>query len=256
MDSKLAYNPFSLESHTILVTGASSGIGQGIAIECSKLGASVFITARNEERLSDTFKQLDTSFKQHHQMQICDLTDEKSVDLLAKALPQIDGLVNCAGIFQPLLFKFVHTEQLRSIMESNFNSAVLLTRAVFSLKKINKNGSIVFISSVNGTKITSPGSALYASSKAALCGFSKTLAVECAVRGIRSNTITPGMVDTHILDSGTITNEQLDEDRKKYPLGRYGKVEDIAHAAAYLLSDASCWMTGTDLLIDGGYTLL
>ena len=256
MDSKLAYNPFSLEGRTILVTGASSGIGQGIAIECSKLGASVFITARNEERLRDTYKQLDTSIEQQHQMQICDLTDEKSVEFLAKSLPQIDGLVNCAGIFQPLLFKFVHTEQLHSIMESNYYSAALLTRAVFSLKKINKNGSIVFISSVNGTKITYPGSALYASSKAALCGLSKALAVECAVRGIRSNTITPGMVDTHILDSGTITNEQLDEDRKKYPLGRYGKVEDIAHAAAYLLSDASCWMTGTDLLIDGGYTLL
>lgn len=256
MESKLSYNPFSLEGHTILVTGASSGIGQGIAIECAKLGASLFITARNEERLNETFKLLDTSLSQQHQMQICDLTNENAVESLAKSLPLLDGLVNCAGIFQPLLFKFVHAEQLHSVMESNFNSAALLTRATLSLKKINKGGSIVFISSINGTKITYPGSALYASSKAALCGLSKALAVECAARGIRSNTITPGMVDTHILDSGTITNEQLDEDRKKYPLGRYGKVEDIAHATAFLLSDASCWMTGTDLLIDGGYTLL
>ena len=256
MESKLSYNPFSLENHTILVTGASSGIGQGIAIECAKLGAAVFITARNEERLRETFNELDTSLGQQHQMHICDLTDEKSVESLAKSLPQIDGLVNCAGIFQPLLFKFVKAEQIHNVMENNFHSAVLLTRALLSFKKINKGASIVFISSINGTKITSPGSALYASSKAALCGLSKSLAVECSARGIRSNTITPGMVDTHILDSGTITSEQFDEDRKKYPLGRYGKIEDIAHAAAYLLSDASCWMTGTDLLIDGGYTLL
>ena len=256
MESKLSYNPFTLENHTILVTGASSGIGQGIAIECAKLGATVFITARNVERLSETFKQLDTSLDQRHQMQTCDLTDEKSVESFVRLLPQIDGLVNCAGIFQPLLFKFVHSEHLHAVMESNFNSAALLTRILLSSKKMNKNGSIVFISSINGTKITSPGSALYASSKAALCGLSKALAVECANRGIRSNTITPGMVDTHILNSGTITNEQLNEDRKKYPLGRYGKGADIAHAAAYLLSDASCWMTGTDLLIDGGYTLL
>lgn len=256
MEKKLNYNPFSLEGHTVLITGASSGIGQGIAIECAKLGASVVITGRNKERLEETFSNLDTMLDQKHFLQTCDLTHENAIKELVSNIPQIDGLVNCAGVFSPLLFKFVHAEQIHSVMESNFCSAALLTQAILSAKKINKSGSIVFISSINGTKITSPGSALYASSKTALCGLSKVLAIECANRGIRSNTITPGMVNTHILDNGTITTEQLDEDRKKYPLGRYGTVEDIAHAAAFLLSDASCWMTGTDLLIDGGYTLL
>ena len=252
----LTYNPFSLSEHTILVTGASSGIGRGIALESSRMGASVIMLGRNEDRLLETFSQLDTGNGQKHLKFICDLTDENAVEELSKKLPQIDGIVNAAGIFQPLLVRFVHAEQARSIIESNFLSALLLTRAVLSTKKINKNGSIVFISSINGTKITYPGSALYASSKAALCGLSKTLAVECAPRGIRSNTITPGMVNTHILNGGTITQEQLETDMKKYPLGRYGTPEDIAHATVFFLSDASRWVTGTDFLIDGGFTLL
>ncbi len=256
MEQKNFYNPFSLDGRVVFVSGASSGIGKGIAIECSKLGATVYITGRNESRLKETFSLLDNVFCQKHQMRTCDLTDEKDVEAIASSLPQLDGLVNCAGIFQPQLFKFVKAEQIRTVMESNFNSAALLTHAAISEKKIKKGGSIVFISSVNGTRVTSPGSSIYASSKAALCGLSKALAVECASRGIRSNTITPGMVDTHILDEGAISEEQLDADKKKYPLGRYGTVDDIAHAAAFLLSDASCWITGTDLLIDGGYTLL
>jgi NAD(P)-dependent dehydrogenase (short-subunit alcohol dehydrogenase family) len=122
-------------------------------------------------------------------------------------------------------------------------------------KKLNKNASIVFLSSISGVYCGAIGGSLYGSSKAALDGFSKALALEVASRGIRVNTVNPGMVNTGIFDRTSISQDQLEEDVKNYPLKRYGKTSDIAYAVIYLLSDAAEWITGTSLLIDGGFTL-
>lgn len=249
------YNPFSLENKTILVTGASSGIGKSIAVECSKLGATVIITARNKQRLQDTYDMLDVSFNQKHQLLCADLEKEEQVIDLVNNVSLLNGVVCCAGINDPTLFKFETKEKIKKIMDSNFLSTVMLMNTLMIRKKMEKSSSIIFISSIVGNKITFLAQSIYAASKAALAGFSKGLALELAPRNIRVNTIMPGMVRTNILEKGTITEEQLLEDEKKYPLKRYGNPEDIAYSAIYLLSDASCWVTGSDLVIDGGFTL-
>jgi NAD(P)-dependent dehydrogenase (short-subunit alcohol dehydrogenase family) len=251
----LTYNPFTLENKTILVTGASSGIGKAIAIECSKMGAQVIVTARNKDRLQTTFDLLDISENQKHTSVIADLTNETDIEKLVNTVQALDGLVNCTGIAKPQLFQFSNASDLTEIMKINFMSVALLSQKLLKMKKMKKYSSIVFISSISGTRITLPGNSLYSASKAAISGLMKGIALEQAAKKIRVNTIIPGMVNTHILDEGTITRDQLAEDVKKYPLKRYGEPEDIAYATVYLLSDASSWVTGTDLLIDGGYTL-
>ena len=248
-------NPFTLENKTVLITGASSGIGKGIAVECSRMGAYVIVTGRDETRLRETYDILDRSSGQKHYSFIADLSDEKDIQKLADSVQPLDGLVNCAGIVKSQLFQFINSEAIQDILKINFVSATLLTQKLIKLKKMKTFSSIVFISSISGTKITFPGNSLYSASKAAISGVAKGIALEQASKKIRVNTITPGMVDTHILDAGTVTQEQLTKDIQKYPLKRYGTPEDIAYAAVYLLSDASSWVTGTDLLIDGGYTL-
>jgi len=249
------FNPFSLKGKKILVTGASSGIGQAIAIQSSKMGASVIISARNKERLQETFENLDKSYDQEHEIACIDLIDNDQLCSLVDKIKNLDGLVNCAGIAKPLLYKFAKPEYIREIMEVNFFSSAILTQKLLQMKKIKKGSSIVFLSSISGTEVTILGESLYSASKGAINGLVKGIALEYAPQRIRVNAITPGMVDTHILDSEVISEEQLNEDRKHYPLGRYGKPEDIANAAVYLLSDASSWVTGSNLLIDGGYTL-
>jgi NAD(P)-dependent dehydrogenase (short-subunit alcohol dehydrogenase family) len=247
------YNPFSLEGKTILVTGASSGIGRAIAIECSKMGANIVLTARNEERLKETLTQME---KKDHTIITADLNNEDERKQLAVGSPTIDGLVNCAGVIKTLTFPFVTTEALTSVMDINFTAPVLLSVDMIKRKKVSKNGSIVFISSIGGVLIAAIGNSIYNASKGAINGMAKNMALELASKGIRVNCVNPGLIETHIFDAGTITQEQLDEDKKRYPLKRHGKPEEVAYAVIYLLSDASCWVTGSNLVIDGGFTLL
>ncbi len=246
------YNPFSLQDKTVLVTGASSGIGKAIAIECSKMGANVIITARNEERLSET---LSLMLGDNHKMIVADLNSEDQLYRLVESISKLDGLVQSAGITIPKPFRFYSKENIESVMGVNFEAPVLLTQALIKKKKIKKQGSIVFISSISGVYISSIAGTIYSASKGAINGVAKGLALEFAPRGIRVNSVNPGMVDTNIYSDGIISEEQLNEDRKKYPLKRYGKPEEVAYAVIYLLSDASVWITGSNLLIDGGYTL-
>lgn len=247
------YNPFSLGGKTILVTGASSGIGRAIAIECSKMGANVIITARNEERLNETFHLMSGD---NHAIHIADLSLEIEISNLVSALPQLDGLVHCAGLTIPKPFKFYSKQNIDIVMGVNFEAPVFVTQALLKQKKIKKQSSIVFISSISGVWISSVGSSFYSASKGAINGLVKGLAVEYASKGIRVNSVNPGMIDTNIYSAGTITEEQLIVDTKKYPLKRYGKPQEVAYAVIYLLSDASAWVTGSNFLIDGGYTLL
>lgn len=247
------YNPFSLSGKTILVTGASSGIGKSIAIECSKMGALLVITGRDEQRLEKTFNELDGH---NHLMISADLTIENNISRLADVTPKLDGLVHGAGIVKPKPFQFLNRKELDEIMDINFQAPVLLTNQLIRGKKVNKNASIVFISSVSGTSVSFIGGSAYSASKGALNGIIKGMALDMASKQIRVNSVVPGMIDTGIFDQSGISSEDLLNDRKRYPFGRYGKPEEVAFAAIYLLSDASSWSTGSNILLDGGFTLL
>ena len=245
------YNPFSLEGKTILVTGASSGIGRSTAIECSKMGATLVITGRNAERLQETFEALEG---EGHQQVIADLSEEPDIAELVEACPILDGLVNNAGRGKSKPVNFLNLEDLQAIYAANLFGVALLTKSLLKKKKILKGGSIVFTSSIS-SYITAPGLAIYASSKAAVSAYMRTCAIELGAKNIRANAVLPGMVETKLINSGTYTEENKKNDLSLYPLGRYGMPSDIALAIVYLLSDASSWMTGTELVIDGGRCL-
>lgn len=245
------YNPFSLTGKTVLVTGASSGIGRSTAIECSKMGAKVVITGRSEERLNETFLQL--SGEGH--LQICaDLDDENSILELVEASPVLDGLVNNAGRGKSKPVNFIGLDDLQDVYKTNLFGVALLTKHLLKKRKLNKGGSIVFTSSIS-SYMSAPGLSIYASSKAAVSAFMRTCAIELGSKRIRSNAVLPGMVETKLINGGTYTEEDKQIDLNLYPLGRYGSPQDIALAIVYLLSDASVWVTGTELIIDGGRCL-
>lgn len=245
-------NPFSLEGKMILVTGASSGIGRETALACARMGAGVVITGRNADRLKETFEQLETSNK----MQIlADMTSKDDVEALVASLPPLDGAVLCAGNSITLPLQFGTREKFDDMFNVNFFAPIELLRLVYKKKVLQKGASVVLIASIGGTHSFMPGNGVYGASKAALNSVMKYAAREYASRKIRVNSICPGMVDTPLIHRGTITEEQLAEDAKRYPLGRYGQPEDIANGAIYLLSDASSWLTGHDLVIDGGFSI-
>jgi len=246
-------NPFSLEDKFILVTGASSGIGKAIAIECSRMGAKVIVTARNKERLNETYSKLEGG---GHVQLIADLSKTGEIEKLINELPVLDGLVHSAGLAEPLPFQFLNKEKLEKIFDVNFTAPTLITQQLIKSKKINKNASVVFISSISGVYCSSNGGSAYSASKGAINGLVKGMALDLAPKFIRVNCVNPGMINTNIFENGAISEEQLKEDMKKYPLKRYGEPEEVAFAVIYLLSDASKWVTGSNLLIDGGYTLL
>jgi len=248
------HTPFSLEGKVILVTGASSGIGRSIAIECSKMGAKVVITGRNEERLNSTFEQLYTEFSSHEQI-VADLASTADIPNFVDKIPNLDGVVHCAGLTKTMLFQFLTDEAISSVMDVNFKAPTLISQQLMKKKKLQKGASVVFISSISGVHCSAIASSIYSASKGAVNGLMKGMALDLAPKGIRVNSVNPGMIDTDIFSAGTISEEQLQEDMKRYPMKRYGKPEEVAYAVVYLLSDATKWMTGTSLLIDGGYTL-
>lgn len=242
------FNPFSLGGKTILVTGASSGIGKGIAIACSRMGATVVVTGRNEAKLQNTLSGL---FGNNHKMIIAELTNADSRNSLLEQLPKLDGIVHCAGIGQRLSCKMITEEDLDNVMDINFKSSVLLQAQLLSKKKVNKEASIVFIAS-RAAKIPSVGNAVYSASKGAVISYAKCLALEVAPRLIRVNCICPAMVWTNLIYQGGLTKDDFEKAQLEYPLKRYGTSEDIANLAIYLLSNASSWMTGSSIDISGG----
>lgn len=242
------FNPFSLEGKTILVTGASSGIGQAIAIACSKMGATVIITGRNQSKLENTLKLMSSG---NHLILVADLTKDSDIIQLTDQLPKLDGVVYNAGVGSRKLCKFLEREDVENIMDINFTSSVLIQSALLSTKKINKGASIVFIAS-RAAVSPSIGNALYSASKGAIISYSKCLGLELAPRQIRVNCICPAMVWTDLIIQEGISKEELEEEQLKYPLKRYGTPQDIANLSLYLLSDASSWMTGSCLDITGG----
>ena len=251
----MSYNPYSLEGKTILVTGASSGIGRTTAIECSKMEANVIITARNEERLKETLDSLTTEDGQTHQMILADLSSEEGVNTLVDVLPHLDGVSLNAGIVKTLPVKYINKDDLTEVLNVNMMGPILLAQRLLKKKKITRGSSVVFTSSIGGVMISTVGNTMYGVSKGGLNAFMKGMALEMASVGIRSNSVNPGFVMTNILSAGTISEEDLKKNVSAYPLGRFGKPEDIAYAIIYLLSDASSWVTGHTLVIDGGVIL-
>ena len=245
-------NPFSLEGKTILVTGASSGIGRATAIACSQMGAVVVVTGRNESRLQETLDALEGS---GHQMIVADIANDDQIDYLVDQIPAINGLVNNAGITETCPTQFIKRDKLNRVMEVNTIAPILLTQRILKKKKLGKGGSIVFTCSISGTCVCGGGNVLYSASKGAIHGFMKNAALDLAHKGIRVNDVCPGMIDTHILDAGTISEEQLESEAQRYPMKRFGKPEEVAYGIIYLLSDASSFVTGSSLVIDGGFTL-
>lgn len=244
------YNPYSLEGKTVLVTGASSGIGRATAIECSKLGAKVVITARHEERLKETLSALEGD---GHQLILCEMTSDDDLTNLVETVPVLDGLVCNAGINKLVPIRQLKAEDLSHIFEVNTFSSIILLQKLMKKKKLAEDASVVYTSSISGIGAAAVGESMYIASKGALSAFVKAAALECSKKGIRVNAVCPGMVKTEMSDAYDL-NEGDNEDLKNYPLGRYANPADIAWAIIYLLSNASSWVTGTNLVIDGGLT--
>lgn len=241
------YNPFSLIGKVILVTGASSGIGRQTCVEASRMGAQVVLTGRRREELDKTLSLMEG---ENHLALIADLTKDEDIEALVSQLPVLDGFVCNAGITKRLPIKFIKREDLYSVFGTNVFAGMLLTKAIVKAKKIRSGGSIVFTSSKAAYQNT-PGNSIYATSKAAIDSFARGCALELAPK-IRANAILPGMVETPLIHNGVLSDENIEKDKERYLLKRYGTAEEIAWAIIYLLSDASAWITGSSFVIDGG----
>lgn len=252
------YNPYSLENKRILVTGASSGIGKATAIECAKLGASVVITARNEERLTTVYKELDTSMGQEHQMILADIATDEGLALLVENVKELDGVSSNVGIVvNNAPIKFIKDDVLEQVFDVNAFSHIKLARDLYKKKALKKGASYVFTVSVGGVTAFNAGNSVYGMAKAAVNSFMKFCAVDFAARGIRCNSICPGMIETPMTGTnGTFTEEDYKKDMEHYLLKRYGRPEEVAWTTAFLLSDASSFITGVPLLVDGGASIV
>lgn len=231
-----------------MITGASSGIGRGIAVFCSKIGATVIINGRNVIKLNETLSLMEGD---GHVIAAGDLTVSETLEQMVGGLPKLDGIVQCAGMGQRIPCKDLHSDDVNQVMDVNFKAPVMLQAELLRQKKINKGASIVFVASIASWS-PSFGNSVYSASKGAIISYANCLALELAPRKIRVNCISPAMVWTDLIIQEGVDEEQLKQDEQKYPLKRYGTPEDIANLAIYMLSDASTWMTGSNVKISGG----
>lgn len=246
------FNPFSLSGKHVLVTGASSGIGRAIAVACAGMGATVYLTGRNEERLHDTFMLLPAG---DHKEFIADLTVQTQIEKLVSVMPQLHGVVHCAGVGSSMLCKSINKKELDDVLRINLEAPVLLQASLLAQKKIRKEASVVFVAS-RASYAPSAGNAVYSASKGAVQAYAKCLALELAPRLIRVNSICPAMVWTDLIIQEGVSKEELEVAQLKYPFKRYGNPEDVAYLAVYLLSDAASWMTGNEVDLGGTFLTL
>ena len=246
-------NPFSLAGKIILVTGASSGIGRATAILCAGMGAKVMLNGRNAERLQETLTQLEG---QGHMLCCCDIVDEAAAGLFVAEMPVLDGLAPWSGIAEMMPFQFVDRKGLEKVMESNFTAPVMLVNTLLKAKKLQKGSSVVFVSSIDGPKVVHAGNSVYSASKSAVVGMSRNMAIDLASKKIRVNSVLPGTTDTPLIRTANVTEEMLQETAKVLPMKRFARPEEIANAIVFLLSEASSYITGTELVVDGGSSIV
>ena len=250
----MEHNPFTLEGKTILITGGAGGIGSATARACVAMGARVVLTDIREDALKSVIESLPApSCGGENQYFTADLTNPEELDALVAFCPSLDGLVCNAGVMKLTLTQFITEEELTRIQKINLNAPILLTRSLLKKKKLGRGGSIVFTASAAGIYRVSIGNAIYATTKCGIDAFMRTVALEFGPKGIRCNSVNPGMVETALI--GSFTEEEKERERQNYPLRRFAQPEDIANGIVYLLSDASAFVTGTALKIDGGMTL-
>ena len=246
-------NPFSLENKTILVTGASSGIGRATALLCAGMGAKMIVAGRNQARLEETYAQLEGD---GHLTSCFDMSDELAVDATISAMPVFDGIAFCSGIANMNPFQFVSREELEWVFDANFVSPVMMASKLLKAKKLQKGSSMVFVSSIDGPKVVHAGNSVYSASKNALVGVARNMAIDLAGKKIRVNCVLPGTTDTPMIRTANVTEEMLRETAKTLPMKRFARPEEIANAIAFLLSDASSYVNGTELVVDGGCSIV
>ncbi|MGI9456399.1 MAG: SDR family NAD(P)-dependent oxidoreductase [Aeoliella sp.] len=247
--------PLDLSNRRILVTGASSGIGRETCLLLAELGAKVVLAARNEATLSEVQREM---IGEGHQIAPIDLTEVDPIVGWTKSLADrqgpFDGIVHSAGMQATRPLQMLDGARINQLMQLNLTSALQLARGLRQRSVHRKPASIVFISSVMGL-VGQPAIAAYAASKGALIAATKALALELAVENIRVNCIASGHVKTPMANrvENTLTKEQFESIEKMHPLG-FGTPRDVAGAIAFLLADTGRWITGTTLVVDGGYT--
>ena len=246
-------NPFSLEGKTVVVTGASSGIGRATAILCAEMGAKVVALGRNEQRLAETMALLQG---EGHVLSAFDLNDENAMDMAIAALSLVDGVACCAGVANMNPFQFVAKEEMDRVFSANFFSPVMLVNKLLKAKKLQKGSSVVFVSSVDGPKVVHPGNSVYSASKSALVGMARNMAVDLVGKKIRVNSVLPGTTDTKMIRTANVTEEMLQETAKALPMKRFAVPQEIAKAIVFLLSEASSYITGAELVVDGGSSIV
>ena len=243
-------NAFDLTGKTVLVTGASSGLGRQTAITLSEFNAKLIITGRDAARLDETFQSLQG---EGHMQVIADLTIQEELDRLIAFMPPLNGLVHSTGISDMTPSGYIKGDTIRRTFGISFDAVVLLTSGLLGKKKLVKgNSSIVFISSIS-TKYPFIGGAMYVSAKAAVEGYAKVLARELAPRGTRVNCIAPALVRTPMMDitAANYSQEIIDKIEDRQLLG-LGEPVDVANAIVFFLSDASKWITMGHLILGGG----
>jgi len=249
------FNPFTLKGKTILVTGASSGIGRQCAIDCFKMGAMVVAIGRNQEKLDSVVAETEGKVVSYSY----DLANLECIkDLIAAIVAtygKLDGFIHAAGIEVTNPVKLTKPEEYKSLFQVNCLSAFEIVKNLCGIKTFHKGGSIVLISSISGM-IARKGLSAYAASKGALMSAARVMALEMASRDIRVNTVSPGTILTPMMQKAL--DAMKEEDRQKrvegFPLG-LGQTTDISNTCIYLLSDASRWVTGQNIIVDGGFTV-
>lgn len=240
----------TLNGKIAVVTGGSRGIGRAIVEKFSREGAKVFFTYK-----SNSAAAIDVENSTSATAIQCDQSDPDAIIRAAETIIEkagkIDILVNNAGINKDGIFLMMPHSDWHSVMDTNLNAAFVWTKSVARRMYSQKNGNIIFISSVSGV-VGIPGQANYAASKAAIISLSKTLSAELGPKGIRVNSISPGFVETDMI--AKLPRDVAKRERENTSLRRFGKPEEIAEVAAFLASDSASYITGQNIIVDGGLT--